>query len=282
MNSSVASTDDDGSTTWTLIDVEVPNTAVELVSDHLWSLGVVAVEEITNDGASVTTLRTSVGDAPESVLARIASLFPEAHVRIVEMDRAVADRWREHAQIVTIEGPLAIVPAWLDAPTDCDVVRIEPGDTFGLGNHATTIGALTLAMRHVTIGSRVFDLGTGSGILAVALAVHRGCLVQVNDISTSAREIVAHNSAMNGTTSVEWIETVPESPVDAVLANILAPVLIAERAAILKSTRRGGLIILSGMRLDQVERVLQHYPECERLDEMVLDGWVSVALRRIA
>ena len=281
MNNSAESTDDTGRpATWTLIEVEVPTIETELVSDLLWSLGVVAVEETTGADSSVTVLRTSVGEHPGPVAARIESAFPVAKCTIVEVDTSVAEVWREHAQVTMIEGPCAIVPAWLEAPADCAVVRVEPRDTFGLGNHPTTIGALTLAMRHVAASSTVFDLGTGSGILAVAMAVHRMCRVLVNDISTSARDVVAHNASLNGATGIDWSDWPASRPVDAVLANILAPVLIDESTRVCESIRVGGLVILSGMRTEQLEDVLAHYPGCGKLDQFIMDGWVSVALIR--
>jgi ribosomal protein L11 methyltransferase len=271
-----ASTEHNG--TWTLLDVEIPAGELELVSDLLWSLGVVAIEELDGTIPATARLRTSLGGDPQAVIASIVSRHGAARCEMVRVDKAVADTWRQHAEVTVIEGPLAIVPAWLEAPAGCDAVLIEPADTFGLGNHPTTVGALTLAMRHVAAGARVFDLGTGSGILAVALAKQKGCPVLVTDIAAGARDVVAHNAALNALTGIDWTDTGPAAPVDAVLANILAPVLIAESRRIVDHTRDQGTIVLSGMRSEQLDAVLEHYGDCEVFDSVTIDGWTSVAL----
>lgn len=279
MSSYDASTDTGGGAgTWTLLDVEIPVEEIELVSDHLWSLGVMAIEELPGTGSATARLRTSVGGDPEAVVDAIMSRTGGARCQLVEMDKAVTDTWRQHAVATHIEGGRAIVPAWLEAPAGCDAVFIEPADTFGLGNHPTTVGALTLAMRHVAPGSPVFDLGTGSGILAVALARWKYCRVIVTDIAAGAREVVAHNAALNEVTGIEWTDADPVAPVDALLANILAPVLIAESARVMACTKHQGVIVLSGMRNEQVEAVLAHYDTCAIIDSVTIDGWTSLAL----
>ena len=88
------------------------------------------------------------------------------------------------------------------------------------------------------------------------------------------------NAEENNVLTCNWIPGFPANTVDAVLANILAPVLIAESLNVMKTTRTGGVIILSGMRSEQVAEVLLHYPQCSEITRDELDGWSAVALKK--
>jgi hypothetical protein len=88
------------------------------------------------------------------------------------------------------------------------------------------------------------------------------------------------NAAKNNVTTCNWIPGFPADTVNAVLANILAPVLIAESLNVMQTTQTGGVIILSGMRTEQVAEVLQHYTQCTEMTRDELDGWTAVALKK--
>ena len=158
------------STTWTLVDFVVDITDAELVADTLWSLGVVAIEEL-NPSANMVTLRTSMGESPHDTIASLRETFPHVEVSTVEIDRAVADTWREFAEPTHVVDDVYLVPAWRDAPPGSRAIFIEPLDTFGLGNHPTTVLALRLALRCVQPRSTVFDFGDANEPASVAGAI---------------------------------------------------------------------------------------------------------------
>lgn len=267
------------SNSWRLVDVTVPNDLLELVADALWGLGVVAIEEIPTDHNDVT-LRTSMGDDPQSVLTSLVERFPNIRVTTVSIDRSVADTWREFAEPTHVADDVYLVPAWLEAPLNSRSIFIEPLDTFGLGNHPTTVLALRLALQHVQPQSTVFDFGSGSGVLAVAVAKSLSCVVFAYDIADSARQALSINASRNEVTTCQWCDGFPSHPVDVVLANILAPVLISEAEKIRTAVSEGGVIVLSGMRDNQVDNVLLSYPQCEEIERAERDGWVAVALKK--
>lgn len=265
--------------TWSLLDVNVGADEAELVSDTLWSLGVVAIEEITAADGRVV-LRTSMGDDPVDAAERIRAVHPSARVDIVEHDRAVADTWRRFAAPTAVTDTVSLVPAWCEPPSGITPVFVEPLDTFGLGNHPTTVLALRLALTHAPAGSTVFDFGSGSGVLAVALAAVKGCDCIAHDIAASARRALVTNMELNNVTSCRWFDDVPATPVDVVVANILAPVLESESARITGCLRPGGVLVLSGLRDEQVHRVLGHYAGYTELTRESAEGWCAVALRK--
>ena len=262
-----------------MVDFSVPESDQELVSDLLWSLGVVAIEERELSSDRII-LRTSMGDDPENAVATVVSAFPDITVERINIARSVADTWREHAVATWVNDDVALVPAWIDAPKNSTPIYVEPLDTFGLGNHPTTVLTLRLALQHVRNGSTVFDLGCGSGVLAIGLAVLKQCRCNAYDIADSAKKAVEDNARINNADHVSWVNGYPSNASDAVLANILAPVLIEESQRISNSVRTGGLLFLSGMRTEQVTRVLGEYSEFSLLDSDEMDGWTAVALQK--
>lgn len=285
MNVSVPNSDEsidelNQSLSWSLIDVVVDHNDVELVSDFLWSNGVVAIEEKSALN-SKTCLRTSVGDQPEIFIFILGSAFPHAEIEIVHIDKSVSETWREFAQPTWIEDDFVIVPQWIEPPLAKRILKIEPLDTFGLGNHPTTILALKLIINHVPRGSTVFDLGSGSGILAIAATKFLDCSSSCYDIAQGANKALSLNASLNNVGNISWINGYPLSQVDVVVANILAPVLIEQAPKILDSVANSGIIVLSGMRSDQIEQVLNNFTETAVLEINENDGWVAVALQKL-
>lgn len=274
------SNSDELTDSWPMVDFTVLISEVELVSDLLWSLGVVAVEERVSSSTQVV-LRTSMGDDPDHAISTVRDAFPHATVERITIARSVADTWREHAVATWVNEEVALVPAWVSPPENCTPIFVEPLDTFGLGNHPTTVLTLRLALQHVTPKSTVFDLGCGSGVLAVGLALLHQCTCTAYDIADNARKAVEMNSELNDVATVTWIDGYPQHESDAVLANILAPVLIEESHRISAATKSGGLLFLSGMRTEQVERVLQEFTLLKEISRDEIDGWTAVCLQKI-
>lgn len=175
---------------------------------------------------------------------------------------------------------VALCPAWVTPPDAPHVIRIEPADTFGLGNHTTTVLALRLGLRHCALDSRVFDFGCGSGVLAIAVAKIRQCESFCFDIAYNAQEVLRANSELNDVHTT-WHSKSNELNADLVFSNILAPVLIAESATIKGSVHDSGLIVLSGMRDDQVQQVLLSYSDCLELERESRDGWTAAILQKL-
>lgn len=267
---------------WLLVDIACPAGLEDIVSGTLWSLGVAAVEEITNVNGSVT-LRTSLGADSAGAVSVVVESHPGVTVTPVTIPRAVADTWRGHAEPTHVTGSVWLVPAWCEPPQG-DCVFVEPFDTFGLGNHPTTVGALALALDVCDRGTNVMDLGSGSGVLSVALAALRGSRVHAHDIAAQGERALAHNAGLNGVSGlVGWrgpLDLSDDARYDVIVANILAPVLRELSAHIVRAVRPGGHVVLAGMRAEQVESVVEHFDRCEVIADSERDGWVAVLLQK--
>jgi ribosomal protein L11 methyltransferase len=261
-----------------MLDFLVATSDSELLADLLWSLGVVAVEEREASGDFVT-LRTSMGENHSFSRDLIQENFPNVTIAVAHIDRSVADTWRIHAAPTWINDSVVLCPAWVTPPDASHVILIEPADTFGLGNHTTTVLALRLGLRHCKTNYQVFDFGCGSGVLAIAVTKILRCNSSVYDIAHNAQEVVRINDELNGV-STTWDMGNHDVNADLVFANILAPVLIAESSTIKDSVHESGFIVLSGMRDDQVQQVLRSYNDCIELERESSDGWTAVVLQK--
>jgi ribosomal protein L11 methyltransferase len=172
-------------------------------------------------------------------------------------------------------------------------IEIEAGMAFGTGHHGTTSGcliAIDRIARRMKI-SRALDVGTGSGVLAIAIAKRTKARVVASDIDPVAVKVAAENVRLNGVVSrvrtvvaagLNHAAIMAEAPYDLVVANILAGPLVALAPAIRRATTRDGIVILSGLTLDQERRVAAAYRSVglTRVGAIHLGEWVTLILRR--
>ncbi len=248
---------------------------VELAGDALWGLGVVAVEERPSQDGRIE-LWTSLGE--DATLPELP--WP---ARFVEVDPTVADTWRQFAAPTWVDADLVVSPAWVPfvAPPGVTVIRIEPGATFGMGDHPTTRLTLSAARRALRPGARVLDVGCGSGVLAIATMVLGAGSATGIDISPAAVPVTEANAAANGvevdvsTTPLEELE----GEFDLVLANILAPALVALAPDLRRVLATGGTLVVSGVLEHAHAHVIDALAPLRPAATDTLDGWAAVTLR---
>lgn len=267
-----------------VVDVSVAPELDDLLCDVLWSLGVAGIEERSRDETAVV-YRTSFGPDPRMGVDKLRDRVPSVRCTVVQIDRGSVEAWRRHASPTWVDESTVFVPAWMDSPIAGTSVRIEPFDTFGLGNHPTTVLAARLSLRAVPDSGVVVDLGCGSGVLAILIAMRTDAVVMVYDIAPGCRAAVEYNIALNHveSRSIQWfagLESLETGSVDVVVANILAPVLRSVADEIMRVLSPTGRVVLSGLRTDQVDEVVAHYPTCVIEATEDRDGWTAVMLRQ--
>lgn len=265
---------------------------IEYVSDALWQAGVVAIEERPVNQGSVALgsaaeeveLWTSVGESVDEVVRTLVNQGIDCNWRVEHVERSVADSWRQHAHCVEVTDEVMICPSWKvpQVNSHATVIRIDPHDMFGLGNHPTTRIALRLALRHCNYEANVLDVGCGSGVLAIALNSCRKATCRAFDIHPSTTPVVTANAALNDcSVRVEQgFADIESSWADVVLANILAPVLIDVAPDIERVCQHDGIVVLAGLRSDQRERVHSSYVGWHVVDEEECEGWLGLVLIR--
>jgi len=261
--------------------VTVDQTDVELASDALWGLGVVAVEERASLDGNVE-LWTSIGDEGLDSDVRLPQPWP---FRFVEVDETIADTWRQFAQPVWVDADLVVRPAWVqfEAPIGVTVLHIEPGATFGMGDHPTTILSLRAIRRLVQPGCTVLDVGCGSGVLAIGACVFGAASAVAVDIAPAAVPVSTANAVHNGVAERIEVSTTDLADVkgtyDLVVANILAPTLIALANDLQRVLADGGALVISGILTIAHEHVLAALEPLRVVATDEMDGWAAITLR---
>ncbi|HSH57337.1 MAG TPA: 50S ribosomal protein L11 methyltransferase [Halomonas sp.] len=218
---------------------------------------------------------------------------PEISVELLA-DRDWEREWMEDFVPLQMGERLWIVPSWHTPPEPGAVnLHLDPGLAFGTGTHPTTALCLAwldaLAICEALEGQTVLDIGTGSGILAIA-ALKLGARRAVGtDIDPQALTASRDNAERNGVQEQALQLCYPEQLDDAetfpvVVANILAGPLVEMAPMIAGHVAPGGRLALSGILEGQAEQVLQAYREQGLLmDEPVTrEGWVRLTGRRPA
>ena len=194
-----------------------------------------------------------------------------------------ANAWKTFFKPMRVGRHLVVTPPWERpdlGPDDIPVV-IDPGMAFGTGSHPTTQLCLAGLEDYVRPGHSVADVGTGSGILAIAAAKLGAFPVVANDNDTLAVKIAQENADVNGV-NVLAQESLPEGQFDVVVANILADVIIGLGSDLFGLLEAGGTLIASGIidtRAGDVRAALEALG-LAHLETRRQGEWVAIFFRR--
>jgi ribosomal protein L11 methyltransferase len=274
---------------WWAIDIRTPAEQRDSMGAWLVARTGQAVEE-REDG-------TLVAFAPDERSAEVleAELGRKVDQAVKTQRRPVdstnwSTRWREGLGPRQIEQ-LTIIPSWLPEASNPDPLTIvlDPETAFGSGEHGSTRAALTLLARLLRRGDRVLDLGSGSGILAIA-AIKLGAARAIGiELDPEANEVATRNAVRNGVADrIEFLEGDAGAlapllgPADLLLSNILRAVNTALLPVIFESLRPQGLAIFSGMEHAEAEEFRRSLSDggFTVVQETLDAGWWGVAAKR--
>jgi ribosomal protein L11 methyltransferase len=182
---------------------------------------------------------------------------------------------------VEITPAFWIVPSWhAPPPAARQVIRLDPGLAFGTGTHPTTRMCLRWIAQQAQPWSRVLDYGCGSGILAIAAALHGAQAVDAVDIDPAAVQSTRANAQANGVVLASDLPEQAQGAYALVLANILAAPLKLLAPLLSGHVAADGQLVLAGILARQADELRAAYaPWCalEVADE--IDGWVLMTAR---
>jgi ribosomal protein L11 methyltransferase len=296
---------------WLQLSVTTAREQAEAVGDTLEELGALSVtmtgnsdEELLEPLPGVQPLwqevRLQALVSADVDLEAVRAALSTADAELVDVEFVDDDdwqeRWRAHAVRACFGGRLWLVPrdeaaaAPAPEPGRRAVLRLDPGLAFGSGSHPTTRLCLEGLAALPLEGRRVLDYGCGSGILALAACLLGAASVTAVDHDPQAllatRENAAYNSIEADRLSVRRPEDVlradpPLPPFDVVVANILANPLVELAPALTALTAPGGLLMLSGLLVEQERAIREAYPDVvfdaavREAEWIRLDGWRS-------
>ncbi len=289
---------------WQLTVPTSPETS-EGLTNFLWEQGALGVVEEEGpvsparlraffpDGAPSTELVASVREYAVGLRALGLRTAP-GDVEIAPLlEEAWASAWQQSFPARAVGRRLWVKPPWeaAEVPGRLTVV-IEPGRAFGTGHHGSTEGCLALLDEAIadTRPDRVLDIGTGTGILAVAAVKLGASHVVAVDVDPDAVAAARVNASRNSCADrIDLIMAGPESIRDArpfplVLANLLAHTHVALAPHYRRLAAPGGLLILGGILEHEDKDVIAALEPAgfARLERLVIEGWSSLLLEATA
>ena len=210
------------------------------------------------------------GASPVEMLALIAARMEAAGIAYAVETEGVEQEdwqngWRKYYHPMDIGSRLAIVPSWQEYDTDRVKLILDPGLAFGTGGHETTSLCLEALDQRVRGGERVLDIGTGSGILAIAALKLGAASAEGVDIDPVAVRTAGENAALNGvadklTVLVGDLSDKASGKYDIITANIVANAIISLAPSVPGLMAEGAAFIASGIidsRKDEVIAALE-------------------------
>jgi len=281
---------------WAEISIDTQPGAVDAVGQSLYGVGCVGFEVRETVQPPAVAGYLPVDDRLEDRLTQlqdalaalpgfgIAGAGTELTLRYVE-EADWANAWKAYYKPFRVGRRLVVTPPWESpdlAPDDIPLV-IDPGMAFGTGSHPTTQLCLTALEDFVQPGGAVADVGTGSGILAIAAAKLGASPVSASDNDPLAVKIARENASANGV-SVTVTDAMPTGTYSVVVANILADVIIGLAADLIARVSPGGVLIASGI-IDTRETDVQTALAALGLSHLKTrrqGEWVALIFRRAA
>lgn len=281
--------------TWVALDITVESEATEAIESAFNQLGSL--------GTEIDSFRQKDG-MPPIVTGFFDALPVESDVRIAvdeslriygfasEAVKEIASRivketdwlaeWKKHWKPTAI-GEFIIAPPWADVgETDKIVIRIEPNMAFGTGTHETTQLCLQAIGDNYQAGQTFLDVGTGTGILAIAVAKLGGQTILACDTDADSIKIAKENAVANGVSEcVEFIQGTindDEPAFDLVCANLTIDVIVPMLPMLLERAEK--LLVLSGILDEQKEIILGELQKFEisNFKFEIKGEWIAVVI----
>lgn len=268
---------------WVALNLLIPQEFQEAVSNFLMeqgATGIVETEEIPGVRLKAYFLR----DGKEKKVARALRQYLKSLERLLSqkvsfsMDTTLipeqdwGENWKRFFKPLRVGSRFVVFPPWERAGLKRGQipVQITPGMAFGTGTHATTqLCIQVLENRMKRKGLSVLDVGTGSGILAIAAAKLGAQEVWAIDIDEVAIEGARENTEKNGVQGIVRIRKGGlgriRKAVDVIVANIDLRSLMRLRMPLLRHLNDHGFLILSGILREQEESIRQYYLETKAL-----------------
>lgn len=291
---------------WNEIDLLVSPEATDLVALLLYecgSNGSIIHDEETDEWGRIRITAyfpPEQGDAAEQVRHRMTELAARdetlSNWQLVQQeadDQSWLYAWQKHFHPKKISRTFWAEPSWEKAalaPGE-QTLTIDPGLAFGSGFHVTTCMCVQYLEQAVQPGDVVFDIGTGTGILAIAAAKLKAAHVVAVDFDEKAVVQAKHNAALNGVADAITVANSDllaavsheEAKADVVVANLVTNAVLMLLPSLPAYMKPNAVCIASGIIDERIEEVRQAAAAAGFAweDERLQQGWYAVTMRRL-
>lgn len=258
-----------------------PENHYELFLDLLESLTEDAIEE--NEGVITIRSEEELENFIEPLNKFVKALDTKCDI-VYEKKESIdwIKKYQDSIQAIEV-GNFYVRPSWIDEKEEKINILIDPALAFGSGHHETTSSCLLAIDKFVKKDDILLDVGTGSGILAIA-AAKKGAVVDVCDTDEICIDSTMSNFTLNDEKiNYSWIGSVnkAEKKYDIVVANIIADVLVMIANDLKNATKEGGILILSGILDKHEKRVLNKFSDLKELKITHKNEWVTMIFKNI-
>ena len=265
----------------------------EILSSILWELNLSGLRE--NDD-SLTLYCEQDKEVSlvsvENLLTRLKTENLITHFEVSEVsfeDKNWNEEWESNIDVVEVSEKLVIKPTFreYDAKPNQIILTIDPKMSFGTGEHQSTKLMLRLMEKYISGNESVLDVGSGTGVLAIAaikLGSHRATAIDNNEwCKLNGKENIILNSVQNEVTVLLGeISDINENDFDLVLANINKNVLIDIVEDLYNKTAEDGKLIISGILIIDLQQIIEIYNQYNfvTLDQLHQDDWAAVIFKK--
>jgi len=284
---------------WLQLSLKAPPSALDVISNFLVERGSPGV---VLEGGGVRAFfpypreRAPLGREIRRFLKELREIYPTLGAPPLRW-RVLSDRnwhssWKRFFPLQRVGQALWIAPPWRHPPRSLKrtVIVIEPGMAFGTGTHPTTRSCLEFLEEAVALLSSqeitALDFGTGSGILAIALAkmgVREVWALDHDPVALKAAEANVRRNRVAGAVRLSQATlSRVEGPFAIIVANLIAETIMEFSSALKKRVAPGGYLILSGILRPKQSQLMRHFParSFELVRQRRRKGWTTLLLRK--
>ncbi|MDA3838328.1 MAG: 50S ribosomal protein L11 methyltransferase [Candidatus Delongbacteria bacterium] len=271
------------------IDINVQDEILkDVITDYAFSIGCQGVEDLdetTFEDAKGLRLFFEEDLNPESVIGKLKVFCSEKDIEDladIKIRNIPKTNWREEwkKSYKPIDaGKFIVIPSWQTVESDKIKIFIEPKMAFGTGTHETTKLMLEQISKLELKGKKVFDAGSGSGILSIGAVKNGAEIVTAVDIDEESYDNCRENAALNDVGEKIIVKFTNEhdyavkDEYDVILANINRLVLEKLLPNFKKIVKPGGIILLSGILVDDNEKM---YKRIQEVGDLKSDGYFEM------
>ncbi|NLJ57439.1 MAG: 50S ribosomal protein L11 methyltransferase [Tissierellia bacterium] len=213
-------------------------------------------------------------------------------------DEDWANNWKEHFKPFIVSDKIVIKPSWEEYTENDDgkiILEIDPGMSFGTGQHHTTRLCIEQLIKHLDKDMEVLDLGCGSGILSIASLLIGAKHCTGVDIDENSVRIARENAKLNGisdssftlyqgdvTVDSQLREKIGYNKYNVIAVNIIAQIIMGMSETFPKLLKEGGIVIASGIINKYLDEVVDNFESLgfEILEINHREEWLSVTARK--
>ena len=254
---------------WNQLTLDVPDDLTDAVVGELCDDGVEGVweSEASQPGLTRLVLYFGIRSNLEKIESRLRSIFGRLRREEPKIVRSIVEEcdwteeWKKSYSSFPIGNDFFVIPSWETSgcPWDRLAIRIDPGQAFGTGTHETTQLTIEGLERLIEPHHVVLDVGTGSGILAIASRLLGAKEVFACDIDPVAAQVARANIERNAENDV-WtfcgsLDAMKSDSVCFVMGNLTADLIVRLLPEFDRVLKRRGIAIFSGILQEQREEV---------------------------